>query len=612
MSSRQGRWILIGLLGVSVFAGVISLPVTQAAPPAQGRLSFDDPSGMSGTLNDASPTANWSFDCMADGVGSVVVTTTSGDLAVDIAVTDAAGTAFAGGSQVSSGPNVSLVEAFTMPSTGSCGVQISRVSSTSGGYEVQLLPGFAHLEVWDQFDNSGALGLSWSSYTSDTLLVDLVNQQLQIQVLTDNLLGYAIPDEETTWGDFYIQADVVIEDSPSYAEYGFVLRLTTAENGDDNFYSFYFSTDGDFTVYYFNGDWQMVQDWTVSSAVPEKDRQARLGIMFQGNVMRAYYDGQFVGEVTDTVGYSSEGTVALAIGTMKDQTDALVVNFDNLVLTTPSKTGSALPFGGGATPQPTAAPAGGLLGLLGAATKPATAPTATTGFSFPTAPTATAGFALPTAPPAVPTATQAFILPTAPSSDSRFPQTLKNWNSANMADIVGELRQAGVVPSGGSMGLNVPSSYGDTSASGWSYYPLGQGNSFRNFVLSFDARQIFGEEGAGCGMFFRDTDTTSNDAIIFADGSALLAEWDADGNMADSSQLAAFEGVNAGVGSTNRVIVAANEATVLMYVNGQLFADTQFTPKSGGVALELYVPTNDAGQTQETYCQLNNIWLWSF
>ncbi len=605
MLQRQGRWILVGLLCASVIASVVSLPKAQAAPPMQGRLSFDDAAAMSGTLNDASPTANWSFDCLAEGIGSVVVTTTSGDLAVDVAVMDAAGNAFAGGSVVSSDPNVTAAEAFTMPSTGVCWVQISRSGGTSGGYDVRLLPGFARLEVWDAFDNSGKLGLSWSPYASDTLAVDVVNQQLQVQVLTDNLLGYAIPDDDVSWKDFYVQADVSIEDSPSYAEYGFVLRLSTDASDNDSFYSFTFSTDGDYTVYYFNGDWQVIQDWTTSSVVSTSDRQARLGLMVQGNVLRAYYDGEFVAEVTDPSGYASEGSIALAIGTIKDQTDTLTVDFDNLVLTTPLGTGSSLPFGGtGPTPQATPA-AGGLLGILGAATKPPAEATAT--------PTPTVGFVLPTPPPAQPTPTTAFVLPTpATGGGSDVPATLKNWNSTNIADIVGELQKAGVVPSGGSIGLNVPSSYGDTSSSGWSYYTLGQGNSFRNFVLNFDARQIFGAEGAGCGMYFRDSDAVSDDAIIFADGSALLGEWDAQGNLADASVIDTATGANAGVGATNRITVVANEATVLMYVNGQLFADAQFTPASGTLALEMYVPTDDAGATEETYCQLNNIVLWGF
>jgi hypothetical protein len=162
------------------------------------------------------------------------------------------------------------------------------------------------------------------------------------------------------------------------------------------------------------------------------------------------------------------------------------------------------------------------------------------------------------------------------------------------------------------MEINVPSSYGDTSSSGFSFFPLGRGKTFHDFVLSFDARLVATGPESGCGMYFRSNDAYSNSALIFEDASALLGEWDANGDLSDASFFDYADVIQGGQGATNRVHVVAVGDTVLMYVNGDLLATGDFSDETGEVALEMYVAADDAGNTVQTYCQLNNIWLWEF
>ncbi len=70
--------------------------------------------------------------------------------------------------------------------------------------------------------------------------------------------------------------------------------------------------------------------------------------------------------------------------------------------------------------------------------------------------------------------------------------------------------------------------------------------------------------------------------------------------------------MNAGQDQTNRVLIVAINDTVLMYVNGQFYASGNFVAQTGAIALEMYVPSDDSGATVESYCQLNNIWLWQY
>lgn len=596
--------IMMGLLALllvgMLLAGWVNLPQpAQAAPLAQGgMLSFTDPLPASGTLDSATPQVTYSFACTETGVASVAAETTAGDLEIEILVQAPGGRLLAQGGVLSRNPNRSVAEAFEMPLDGTCTVTLRRLGATAGSYEVRLLPGFAQLDKLDFFDGSESpLAMYWEPYASDSMTVARVGQRLQIQVFTDNLLGYAVPTgDDLKWTDLYIQADFEIVGSPSYAEYGFVLRLHDEE---DLFYTVTFSQDNDWSVYWFNGEWTAIQEWTVSDVIDGADKTPTIGVWLQGDTFRAYFNGKLVGEVSDAQRYAAEGNVAVVGATGVDQTDPLTVFADNLVITVPARgAATGLPFGGQSA-EPTPAPTpGGLFGMLGAK------PTPTQEVVIPPTPTPPQLF--------VPSVTPPVIIPASPTPVTGGSGRLTSWDSGSPKQIVAELRALGLVPAGGAVAVTVPSSYDDTSQSGFRFHPLAQGRRFRNFVLAFDARLVNTGPESGCGMYFRDDGMTNQDALVFEDGYFLLGEWDIEGSLMDNSFYEPSDAVIPGQGATNHVIVVAIEGDVTMFVNGQQVAEAQFTPQTGELALEMYVHEDDAGNTVQTYCQLNDIWLWEF
>ncbi len=599
----------IRMWGLVIVLALLSLPVLMAAPgvlaaaplaaPLQQTLLFDQEYPLSIALDDGTPQLSFTFPCAENTVASVHVETISGDLAVEASIAAPDGALFAAGTQVSSDPNVTAAEAFIAPATGTCVLTLNRVGATAGRAELRLLSGYARLNKWDTFDGvKSPLRMSWEPYSSDNMDVRVSpDQELVVHVIAENLLAYAVPvSEGVTWDDFYIEADFVIDGAPTYFEYGFVFNV--AEDAE-TFYSATLSSDGDYSVYYYNGEWTAVQNWTVSSVIDAADKQPHMGLWVQGSTYRLYFNDQLVGEVNDTQLFATQGELGLAAATGPDQTDSLTVSMDNVVITTPvqgTAAATTLPFGGDDSSnggeKPT--PASGLSsGLFGGGTKEPT----------PKPPPATLPpIAVPTQPPARPTSTPEPVQGL----------VLENWSSSEPDDVLDELRDYGLIPAGGSMQINVPSSYGDTSSSGFSFFPLGRGKTFHNFVLSFDARLVSTGPESGCGMYFRSNNSYSNSALVFEDASALLGEWDASGDLSDTSFFDYADVIQGGQGATNRVHVVAFDETVLMYVNGELLAGPEFADETGEIALEMYVAEDDAGQTQETYCQLNNIWLWEF
>lgn len=582
--------LMVGLLAAAlVTLAAAGLPHTEAAPLRQGGgelVLFAEP--LSGSLDAGAAGQTYSFECASGMVLSVVATTVSGDLVPQLTVLDAAGRTLAEGVSMRQGI---AAEAFIPPSDGLCSAIVSRASG-SGTYQIRLLGGFANLTVQDRFDGSGgALSLPWAPYSGTGVEIDIVNGQMQIAITSENTVAWNYPDDEAlSWSDFYVQADITVEGTPSYAEYGFLFHMDS-EAG--TFYSLSFSSDGDYGVYSYTDQWNPIQEWTVSPAVDGSDTSPQIAAFVQNGTLRAYFNGAFVGKISLGDTLPPAGTLSIVAGTLTGQTGGLTVDFDNLTITTPGEPGESIatpPFGVGGQASPTP---GGLLQFLGA--------------------TSTAAAVQPSATPRPPTPRPPTPVPQAPTNTpASTTPSLTSWNSNRPQDIVAELQQMGLAPSSGSLTLNIPTSFGDTASAGWHFYPLGRGRTFRNFVLAFDARLLNTGPGSGCGMHFRDNNQSVSSATIFEDGSALLGQFDANGDLHDSSIFKDFDAVISGQGATNRVVVIAIEDAMGMFINGEFFGSGSFTAQTGEMALEVFVAKDNLGQTQQTYCQLDNIWVWEF
>jgi hypothetical protein len=323
--------------GIALAAGFLLSTVFSPSPVAaqQATLPFDSESPLTITLDSTTPVQSFSFRCTRNKVASVSIETTSGNLAVAASLLDPNGSPFTHGVQVSSSPNVTIAEAFIIPANGDCTLKLSRSGNSSGSAQVRLLSGYAHLARWDNFDKTAnPLRMTWTDYAD--LSIDarvLVDQRLRLQIVYDNVLAFIVPDDpDLSLSDLYIQADFEIEGTPTYYEYGFLIR--SAQN-TDSFYTVTFSDSGDYSIYYFDGRWTTVQDWTVSPLIDGTDHHPRVGVWVHGNIFRLYFGDQLVGEVTDTARFASQGTVGLAAATTAHQTGVLTVYADNAIITTP-------------------------------------------------------------------------------------------------------------------------------------------------------------------------------------------------------------------------------------------------------------------------------------
>jgi hypothetical protein len=312
-----------------------TLFLTSPVAARQQTLPFDSEFPITITLDGTTPVQRFNFQCTRSKVASVFVKTVSGDLVVAASLLDANGSAFAEGSQVSSGPNITIAEAFIIPAGGNCELKLSRSGNTSGSAQLRLLSGYAHLARRDDFDTTpDPLHMIWTDFTNLDMDVRTVPEQLlRLQIYYDNVLAYITPDDpDLNLNDLYVQADFTIDGAPTYFEYGFLIR---AGPNATSFYTVTFSSEGDYSIYYFDGKWTTVQQWTVSPMLDGTDHHPHVGVWVQGNVFRLYFNDQLAGETIDSHHFASQGTIGMAAATTAHQTGVLTVYVDNAEITTP-------------------------------------------------------------------------------------------------------------------------------------------------------------------------------------------------------------------------------------------------------------------------------------
>lgn len=331
----RGRLVLLVSL-CAIWGFVVIAPAhveaTSGNQMAPGQLFPMQP--MTGTLDASVPEMTYVFEVQPGYIFSLVAWTRFGDLAPEMTLTGPGGQPVATGVPPEPGLNSRVIDAVT-GSDGTYTLTIERSGDTAGEFRLLLLPGYSVLDKWDDFQSfDQTLSLNWEPMLDIDSIADVSNGALNMQVMATGTFSYILPSDNVSWSDVYVEAEVQIEGSPSYAQYGFILR---ANASGDAFYALMFSSDGDWTLMHYDmGLWTSIQDWTVSPAIDPTDTTPHIGVFAQGNTFRAYFNGQLVGEVHDPAFNSPAGTIGLLACTSNSQADSLVLNYDNLVITSPN------------------------------------------------------------------------------------------------------------------------------------------------------------------------------------------------------------------------------------------------------------------------------------
>ncbi len=230
------------------------------------------------------------------------------------------------------------IEAITAAQTGSYEIVVS--SPVPVVFELIIIPGYSFPVVLDYFDDRAeSYPLNWLDIEEPGLFAGVVNDEYLLQ-LQDPDLDYSILNSDKlgfTAESYYVEATIRVETGAEYYRYGFAVRM-------DGFGPIYHGYDIAFTP---RGEWGvwLVKDQTYTAlsrlqTSPIIDvgnpNGARIGVLIDGYTFTIFYNGQFLGQVTDPDAHFAEGGVAFLASSTEDANGLpLSVYYDNFVVSLP-------------------------------------------------------------------------------------------------------------------------------------------------------------------------------------------------------------------------------------------------------------------------------------
>jgi hypothetical protein len=170
---------------------------------------------------------------------------------------------------------------------------------------------------------------------------------------------------------------------------------------------------------------------------------------------------------------------------------------------------------------------------------------------------------------------------------------------------VRELERRQIIPSGGSMALNVDSSYFQNVSAGVTRYPIGGGIQPANFAISaLVSWQQAGNALQGCGLVLRDSGESENYVLAFVNSNTGYGLSERRGSAFGTSFYHDIIPINP---QPYRMLVIASGKTITLYMNDRYAGTISTDLVSGGIA-EAVVNFNAVN----TVCTFDNLWVWQW
>ncbi|MFN8531001.1 MAG: PPC domain-containing protein [Anaerolineae bacterium] len=313
--SRGGMLLaLMILLAISLPAGRIRAQSSTITPPAELLTNVD-----------AGVTDRYTFTASAGGIYSALVRG-EGDFDPVLTLIDSAGNPLMTSDDYHF-PNSrdALLEAFTIPRTGTYSLDVSGYDGAGGSYTLRLAPGFAQIAANETFDSSEG----WE--IADPLTATTADGAMDVSISGVRTLGSAFYQFVDPMNDGYVQAQFSDINNPSGWVVGLAVRQT-----ESGYYSLLVNQDGLWRFVRVEGEnITVVRDWTPHPNIVAGQTDFTLGLIANGSGFDFVYNGGSIGSATDAT-LTEAGSVGIVAGTTSSLTSTTTVHVDNFVVTTPT------------------------------------------------------------------------------------------------------------------------------------------------------------------------------------------------------------------------------------------------------------------------------------
>ncbi len=318
----KGAWLrrvlLCGCTGVCLWLALFGSAVVSAQ---LGTLLPETP--VRGTVA-SDGTQTWQFSAL-DGAILSFIAAPDGDFDPVLTIASADGTALLANDDYHAPDRTALLQAVTIPRSGTYTANVTGFAGQSGSYTLTMLPGYASPAYSEEFETD----TGWRS-TNNQLALNLSDSRLSLSLTGVQVSGVARQAAVPVLSDYYAETVVASVNGRD----GWIVGLTLREQNNSH-YLFTINSDGLWRVVLQAGVNEFVlRDWTAHPAIVAGQSAFRFGALLNGARLEFFYNGQYIGQVTDSR-LLDGGTTGLAVVTpnvLNGQTNAA---FERLTLTAP-------------------------------------------------------------------------------------------------------------------------------------------------------------------------------------------------------------------------------------------------------------------------------------
>ncbi|MDX2163063.1 MAG: PPC domain-containing protein [bacterium] len=283
------------------------------------------PEEVTGTITAAGQINTYTFSASAGGIVSIFA---HGEDSFDpvIALADGSGrTLLVSDDYRYPDTRDALLEAVTLPRTGTYSIQVSGYGSSTGGYRLRLAPGFAQINAEETFATS-------QGWELDGTLSGIVrSERLAASVSGVRAFGAGFYQYVDPTADVFVQVEVDAITNPSGWTAGIAVRQTR-----DGYYALQVSDQGLWRFVSVADDApQVIRDWTPHPNIVAGQTNFTLGLIANLQGFDFFYNRGYIGSVTDAT-FTAPGSVGVTLGTRSSLESTTTATFDNFIVTTPT------------------------------------------------------------------------------------------------------------------------------------------------------------------------------------------------------------------------------------------------------------------------------------
>lgn len=313
---RRGLFALLG-------AGLLAF-----VAPAQDTAAQLSPFGsVVGNLGPGG-TETWAFNAVGGEVVSLVLESTSDVDPVLVVLSETGALLVSQDDYDYPNSRDAIIQAVTVPFTGTYTAQVRAYGNTSGSYRLTRLRGFADGAGRNGFAGDG----TWGSPNPDAT-VSLNDERLTVTLGAVGGTAISFNEGAARRTDYFAEVDVeVVRARGAWTAY-----IAFHQQSADAYYRFGLREDGLWQVALVQGSAETIlRDWTSHPAIVPGETTFALGVLANGSAYDLYYNGSPLGQIIDST--LAGGVVGVGVGTGESLDADAELAFNDLRVTVPATT----------------------------------------------------------------------------------------------------------------------------------------------------------------------------------------------------------------------------------------------------------------------------------